>query len=61
MDRDMADWVKELFNYGTLGMLVAGLVWIIYAKIIPWGERYISSTETFLKAHTISARWSITR
>jgi hypothetical protein len=46
----MADWVKELFNYGTLGMLVAGLVWIIYAKIIPWGERYITSTETFLRA-----------
>lgn len=41
----MPDWVKELFNYGVLGIIVVGVAWIVWFKIIPWMERYIASTE----------------
>lgn len=41
----MPDWVKELFNYGVLGIIVAGCAIVVWKRVLPWADRYIASTE----------------
>lgn len=48
----MPDWVRELLNYGPLGLFAAGVCWMVYkglrhggTKALDIGERYVASTE----------------
>jgi len=39
------DWVGFFFDKGVLGAFAVAVALVVWYKILPWGERYISSTE----------------